>query len=283
MFLVRPGRDACKACLAEFARASGEGRNTPSDWIEVPEPEDTALVHECGRPVIPASAIDLSFIASLIVRCALDYLEGNDEDQNHWLWSKTPAKEIDPRLSTPFTTLVASLERRSGCPACQEPDVTSIVLSPAARGDIIALTENSSDAETGGVLIGYVEDSRRAVVLRATGPGPRAERSEALFSRDVPYIQAEIERAATELGEKGLYVGEWHSHLEVTPSPSVTDIDSLFGIASAPNYLTRCPVMIIAGLDPVEKKVAAVLAWSFPVGGRMYPIHVETSATAIEV
>jgi integrative and conjugative element protein (TIGR02256 family) len=279
VFLVRPSRDACKACLADFARASSQGQDTPPDWIDVPEPEDVALVHECGRPVIPASAIDLSFIAALIARCALDFLEGKDQDQNHWLWSKEPEAEIDPRLGAGFTTFTASLKPRTACFTCQEPDVTSVVLTDSARASITTITAESPDAETGGVLIGYVDDARCAVVLRATGPGPNAERSEVLFSRDVPYIQAEIERAACELGERGCYIGEWHSHLKATPSPSATDIDSLFGIASAPNYLTRCPVMIIAGFDPADKKVAGLFAWSFPVSGRMYPVEIGPGAT----
>ena len=59
------------------------------------------------------------------------------------------------------------------------------------------------------------------------------------------------------------------------PRPSPTDIGSLFGIASAPNYLTRCPVMIIAGYDPSAGKVAGLFAWSFPVAGRVYPIALE--------
>jgi integrative and conjugative element protein (TIGR02256 family) len=275
VFLVRPGRDACKACLAELARASAEGDSPDTGWIDVSEPEDIPLLHECGRPVIPASAIDLSFVAALIARNALDYLEGKDRDENHWLWSKTPATDVDVRLAAPFVTFQSALKPRFGCQACQEPDVVSVSLSESARADIVAITNGSPEAETGGVLIGYVDDIRRAVVLRATGPGPDAERSATIFSRDVPFIQAEIEQAAAELGERGLYIGEWHSHLEAEPRPSPTDIRSLFGIASAPNYLTRCPVMIIAGYDPAAEKVAGLFAWSFPVAGRMYSIRLE--------
>jgi len=48
------------------------------------------------------------------------------------------------------------------------------------------------------------------------------------------------------------------------------DIDSLFGIAATPNYLIRCPVMIIAGFDRSNGAVGEVRAWLFPIGGRMY-------------
>ena len=276
VFLVRPGRDACKACLAEFARLTAEGKKPDADWIDITEPEDIPLLHECGRPVIPASAIDLSFVAALIARNALDFLEGKDGEPNHWLWSKDAAPDVDARFAAPFVASEAALKPRFGCHACREPDVISIALSEEVKTEIIAITQASPKAETGGVLIGYVDERRRAVVLRATGPGPEAEQSATIFSRDVPFVQKEIERAAAELGERGLYVGEWHSHLEAEPQPSLTDIRSLFGIALAPNYLTRCPVMIIAGFDPAAHRVAGLFAWSFPVAGRLYPIGLES-------
>ncbi|MDE2508184.1 MAG: ThiF family adenylyltransferase, partial [Planctomycetota bacterium] len=117
VFLVRPGRDACKACLAQHAHSSAEGSKPDADWIDVPEPEDMPLLHECGRPVIPASAIDLSFIAALIARNALDYLEGKDREVNHWLWSKECAPDVDARFSARFVTLESALKPRSVCPA----------------------------------------------------------------------------------------------------------------------------------------------------------------------
>lgn len=51
-----------------------------------------------GRPVISASAVDLSFVAALIGRVALDVLEGQDREKNHWLWSRLSASDVDPRL-----------------------------------------------------------------------------------------------------------------------------------------------------------------------------------------
>jgi hypothetical protein len=64
------------------------GESATKDWIEVTESDDDAVIHECGRPVIPASAIDLSFIATLAARVALDVLEEVDGETNHWVWSE---------------------------------------------------------------------------------------------------------------------------------------------------------------------------------------------------
>jgi integrative and conjugative element protein (TIGR02256 family) len=276
VFLVRPGRDACKACLSEYARATRRGEAKPSDWIDVPETEEDVLLHECGRPVIPASAIDLSFVAALIARVCLDVLEGKTADSNHWLWSQSPAPDVDPRLAQGLYTFIGRLERRFGCPACQEPGVVQLIITESAQADITSITESSPAAETGGVLIGFIDEQCRAVVVRVTGPGPRAERSRSRFSRDIEYVQAELVRAQQELGSRGMYIGEWHSHLEAKPQPSPTDIESLFGVAAAPHYLTRCPAMIIAGLDAGTGKVAALGSWAFPVEGRVHEIVHET-------
>jgi len=272
VFLVRPRRDACKACLASYAAAE-EGNPPPAGWITVPEDPDEVLLHECGRPVIPASAVDLAAIAALIARVALDQLEGHDRNSNHWIWSRAAAPELHSALSNPFSTAALQFPPRPGCFACQEPDVVGLIMKPDVHERIIQLTEASPNAETCGVLIGYVDSERRAVVLRATEPGPNATRSAVCCRRDVEHVQAELERAAKELGEQGKYIGEWHSHLEPNSHPSTTDIDSLVGIAQAHNYLTRCPVMVIAGLDPTEVRVKTLRSWAFPVGGRMYFIE----------
>jgi integrative and conjugative element protein (TIGR02256 family) len=131
-------------------------------------------------------------------------------------------------------------------------------------------------------LIGFVDEQHTAVVMEATGPGPNAEKSKGGFARDVGFAQSELDRATREMGSKATYLGEWHSHLEPSPEPSPRDIASMCGIAIAPNYLTRCPVMLIAGLNTATRQVEALRAWAFPVGGRIYPIENEVLPLTIE-
>ena len=272
VFLVRPGQDACKACLAAYRDVGRAGRATPSDWIDVPEDLEVALLHECGRPVLPGSAVDLSFAATLIARVALDFLESRDAAANHWVWSARSASNIDRRLAQPLSTFLGQLPKYEECRVCREPEVAEIVMTDEVRDAIVAMTEASPDRETGGVLIGFRDGARRVVAIQATGPGPRARRSRKRFRREVAYVQREVDRAAARLGNRGMYVGEWHSHRSAVLQPSHLDVESLFGIADAPNYLTRCPVMVIAGLDPATGKVAETGAWAFPVTGRMTEI-----------
>lgn len=268
VFFVRPRVDACKACLAAHSLDSQS-----ADWINVDERDEDVLLHECGRPVIPASAIDLSMIASLVARTALDLLEGQETTTNHLVWSRDRAPDIHADLSEPLSTALRHLSPRGDCPICREWGITRVALAPNVESAITSETSANGDTETGGILIGYVEGDT-AHVLRATGPGPNAVKTGMRFERDVEYTQAQLDSAASELGDKGSYLGEWHSHLVSDPSPSGQDILSLTGIASSPNYSTNCPVMMIAGLDKSSNQVSALKAWSFPVESRVFEIPV---------
>lgn len=270
VFLVRTGQDACKACLSEYCSIGRKGQEVPDDWIDVPAQDDEVLFHECGRPVIAGSAVDLSFIASIVARVALDYLEGKDIEHNHWIWSQSPVPEIDQRLNTVMQTFTGKINPFDGCGICQEPKVREVLILSSAYDEMKSLVESSPDAETGGVLVGFLDGQRRLIILKAIGPGPNAERSRTIFRRDVGYVQGELDKAMNESGSRGQYVGEWHSHLVSDPTPSTQDIDSLFGIANAHHYLCSCPAMLIFGYDSTNRRLGNVLSWVFPLTGRMF-------------
>ncbi len=274
VFLVRPEKDACKACLGAYALERGEYSEDAPKWLHVSERPEDVLLHECGRPVIPASAIDLSFISSLIARKVLDVLEGKSDVENHLVWSRDSATDIDVTFDRPFVAIESSFPPREDCPVCQEPEVKKVVLNAAAEETIKKEVEASTSVETGGILIGYIED-RRAIVLRATGPGPNAVRTKVRFEKDIQHTQRELDLAAKELGQHGQYIGEWHSHLEPSPSPSGQDVFSMCGISMAPNYTTNCPAMIIAGVDVENAEMTILKAWTFPLSGRMFEVEIE--------
>jgi integrative and conjugative element protein (TIGR02256 family) len=274
VFLVRPGRDPCKACLGEYARLVRRGEPVTRDWIEVAESGEDPVVHECGRPVIPASAIDLSFIASLAARAALYVLEEADGETNHWLWSRDSAVDVDLRLDHPLATMGCCLPPWAACGICGEQNVSRLRIQDDVRSFIVKQVESSVSTETGGILIGFVDDSGEAVVLRATGPGPNAEKSATRFDRDVMFVQRELDAAASELGEHGQYIGEWHSHLVPDPKPSPLDISSMSGIAASTDYSNSSPVLLLVGLDKKTVKVQNLSAWNFAFGRRMESLDV---------
>ncbi|WP_256594425.1 Mov34/MPN/PAD-1 family protein [Pseudomonas sp. RIT411] len=82
---------------------------------------------------------------------------------------------------------------------------------------------NTSDPESGGILLGIVHGSHLELV-HATPPFPTDRRTRYSFDRD---LEGHTEIADQLWHEsKGIirYVGEWHTHPEIIPSPSGIDL-----------------------------------------------------------
>lgn len=272
VFRVRPGRDACKQCVALHRLDAERGMPHASSggaWIDLPGVDDEILGHECGNPILAGSAVDLRFAADLTARAALDEL-GEGSAWNTLVWTRDPLPEVADDLARPYSTALRSVEPHPHCPTCGRPGVKEIVICSSARKAMYAQVEASPQAETGGILIGYRSTSGAAVVLEATPAGTAATETPFLFERDAEFVQARLNEAAVRLGVRGQYLGEWHSHLEARPRPSARDVKSLTGIAAAPGYLTNEPIMLIAGRDPSSGRVEHVHASCFPLGMRMH-------------
>ncbi|WP_186207468.1 Mov34/MPN/PAD-1 family protein [Burkholderia gladioli] len=82
------------------------------------------------------------------------------------------------------------------------------------------LTKQTTEA--GGILLGY----RRGAHLHITHltvPGPKDVATRVSFKRRDPCHQKQALRAWEQSGHTVDYLGEWHTHPEVSPSPSSTD------------------------------------------------------------
>ena len=78
--------------------------------------------------------------------------------------------------------------------------------------------------EAGGVLLGrHIAGTRDVVVDEVTTPMPGDQRRRFAFFRAAHRHQGAIDRAWQESGGRCAYLGEWHTHLEPLPSPSVID------------------------------------------------------------
>lgn len=287
VFRIRPGRDACKQCLALYHRdfnafTEPESDNSIPDevesvlkgWIDVPEAKEEIIGHECGNPILAGSAADLHFAANFTARAALDEFE-EEPEWNVLTWSHAPLPKVHKDLQAPYSTVLQTIPPHPDCPICQRPNTQKVVISESALDAIIEHARTKPDVETGGVLIGFIDKNNAAVVVESTGAGPNATETKYKFERDADYVQDQLEDAAERLGEKGQYIGEWHSHLEREPSPSTRDVESLTGISEAPNYLTNEPIMLIAGLDPETADVENIYASCFPIGQRFKELELE--------
>lgn len=97
--------------------------------------------------------------------------------------------------------------------------------------------------ETGGVLMGYVT-TEGIIVEAISGPGPKAIHEDVYFRADPSYIDMFIDMTYANSNGQWEYLGEWHTHPQIVPEPSVKDLISLEEIAeSADNF----SILLIVG------------------------------------
>ena len=78
-------------------------------------------------------------------------------------------------------------------------------------------------SEACGILLGYEWDAAQHVIM-ATEPQASDIRGRAFYTRNVAGHLKTAREAWTASGGLVGYVGEWHSHPQVSPAPSSTDI-----------------------------------------------------------
>jgi len=244
IFRVIPGVDACKTCLSIYHQEEG------GEFIKIDEDLALPLVTtECNNPIRPASAADLKLIASLAARIVLEHLEKGEIEFNNWIWSTEALPGLPVSSEIPIIVKRQFLPPHPNCPVCHEKIPVPILLTQTAKETILEEVKKVKRIETGGILIGFEMEEREIVVLRASGPGPKAVMIETRFEKDIEYCQQQLVEASREFGIRGLYVGEWHFHPSGSNLPSPLDIKSMYEIANQENYATDQPAMIIVGPD----------------------------------
>ncbi|MCP1174900.1 Mov34/MPN/PAD-1 family protein [Ralstonia chuxiongensis] len=101
-----------------------------------------------------------------------------------------------------------------------------------------------SSAEAGGQLFGVFTEPRSVRVSVATGPSRGSLRSRFSFHPNRAAEKREIES----FHQRGLhYLGDWHSHPEPRPSPSLSDENKMMQIFGASHHDLNCVLMVIVG------------------------------------
>jgi integrative and conjugative element protein (TIGR02256 family) len=108
-----------------------------------------------------------------------------------------------------------------------------IEVSTAALSRINALSLESSDSETGGILVGF-NSGKDIQIVDASDPGPNAQRSLAHCLRDTAHCREFLANSFQKSGAD--YVGEWHSHVAAPGRLSLGDLGTLAGIFVDPDY-----------------------------------------------
>lgn len=86
--------------------------------------------------------------------------------------------------------------------------------------------------ETGGVMLGNVSNGT-IYVEKVSNGGSKAIHEYLYFRADNNYIEMFIDMEIANSGGKLRYLGEWHTHPEINPNPSVLDLDSIDEIAES--------------------------------------------------
>lgn len=240
IFRVIPQKDACKACLGLYLK------DKHPIFINIPEDASLpAITNECNNPVRPASAADMKIIAGICSRVIIDFLQGRNTDNNHWIWSSEPLDNLALEASTYGFIRADRIPPHPKCIVCQKLEEKKVYILKEVLDFMRNESAVSGDVETGGILIGFRKGGDEYVIVRASKAGPNAIRTKTRFEKDEEYCQKELLDAFNELSEKGLYLGEWHFHPSGSNEPSGLDIKSLTEIAAQENYRIDKPIMLI--------------------------------------
>lgn len=102
------------------------------------------------------------------------------------------------------------------------------------------------EIEAGGVLVGYFEKDIIFVEKASTG-GKNAIHEELYFRADSNFVDMFIDIEVANSRDKYRYLGEWHTHPEIAPSPSEIDLQSLNEIVMSSGDF--CILLIIGTID----------------------------------
>ena len=105
----------------------------------------------------------------------------------------------------------------------------SISYDADLHGALRRMREEKLPAETGGVLLGIVDTSRKSIHIAHALPPPEDSRGDsAAFERGIVELSEQVRRAAEASMHQLRYVGEWHSHPDrASVMPSTTDLSQL--------------------------------------------------------
>lgn len=109
--------------------------------------------------------------------------------------------------------------------------------------------------EFGGIFVGEYSDDKQNVNVSDTILPFSYKSSKVSFDRRIDGLKEKlIEYYNAE--PSSIYVGEWHTHPNASPTPSWTDILAIRQIVASENVNINNPIMLIVGLTLTEANFA---------------------------
>lgn len=109
-------------------------------------------------------------------------------------------------------------------PTPPQPATPDVTITDAALAVIAREAQQSRDGlETGGILLGH-DFGKRIEIRHAGDPGSNAERGTQTFMRDLAHARTLAESAWER--DRSQWIGEWHTHPNLSLVPSPRDLNS---------------------------------------------------------
>lgn len=108
--------------------------------------------------------------------------------------------------------------------------------------------------ESGGILLGKAFDEY-TLIEKATTPGKEDKRGLFFFHRQKKRAQLLVNKSFTESQGKQIYIGEWHTHREKTPHPSLIDKLEIKRAFKKSRLNLDFIICIIVGNDDILKNI----------------------------
>lgn len=225
--------------LKPYARAFWPAEQTSPSFQ--PEPG-------CSEPTFVGSAADVAFFASSFFDFSLRVIQNAGEEASYSFFvSKVQGQSLGGSITS----------REIAHPKCLVmEDVIhgyKVVVSEEAKKAIQAeITQNarqgSSKKETGGLLLGEIDDSLLTIYLDvATGAPPDSYKSATRFECGTEGTAqiCDFYRRKSEGATR--FVGVWHTHPTSLPEPSSVDLNAMLKILHLQENPPRHVVMLIVG------------------------------------
>jgi [CysO sulfur-carrier protein]-S-L-cysteine hydrolase len=124
-----------------------------------------------------------------------------------------------------------------------------VFLPEVVFGEMKEVCRDYYPKESGGVLVGHIENDSTAVIERIIIPR-WIYSTPFFFRRKEAYINRQLKRIWKKSRGSTFYLGEWHCHPNMTSRYSKTDFNAMVSIASNPDVRMKNPIMMIIGYRP---------------------------------
>lgn len=120
--------------------------------------------------------------------------------------------------------------------------------------------------EMAGVLMGVVLGNNRYRIKKVSPSMTIDGATRTGCKRDAKIANLFVQEQYEQSGHTCVYMGEWHTHPEFTPTPSSVDISSVINIYHLPNNNLPFIILCIIGLENIY--------WGYVINDRLMSLDV---------